>query len=301
MDTGGDDRGGTYLGIGAMAQANGTTPRALRVYQQKGLVEPALVDKQTGNRYYDIHQSRQIDMIHELQNIGFSLDEIAEVARTASLDDLCARTAAHLDTIKERQRQLAVSRKAAEELIEGCRLYRNADLLDQIVLERLPDRRIIVFDIPAGHSLAHTSTDARTEWEWTLRSIKGTMRQRGYPPELFRRVSTAVPYENVLAGVPQVTYAYVPVDEAFGPCLDDAVTVAGGLFLSIYGTEAYLPDGTAIGAHTMQRVLDYAHAKHLVPAGDFYEEVICRWPTLFGNDGKMLYRLSLPVHRADLV
>ncbi len=291
--------GNRYLSIGAMAAANGITPRALRVYQQKGLVEPAYVDEQTGNRYYDIHQSRQVDMVHALQNIGFSLDEIADVARSASLEDMCERTQAHLDVIKERQHRLALARVAAEGLLESCRQYASVDLYDQIVLERFPERHIIVFEIPRERRLEHTSTEARTEWEWTLRSIKRTIQRRGYPPELFRQVSTAVPYENVLAGVPQVTYAYVPVDPSFGPCFDDATAVPGGMYLSIYGTEAYLPDGTAVGARTMQRVLDYARAKRFVPSGDFYEEVICRWPTLFGNDGKMLYRLSLPVRREE--
>lgn len=282
-----------------MAQENGVTPRALRVYQNKGLVEPAHVDEQTGNRYYDIHQSRQVDMIHELQNIGFSLDEIAEVERTADLDDLCFRAQVHLDVIVERQRQLALARKAAEELIESCRQFQEIELTDQIVLERLPERCIIVFEIPEERDLACTSTNVRTEWEWTLRSIKRTMQRRGYPTELFRKVSTAVPYANVIAGLPQVTYAYVPVDDSFGTCVNDAVTVPGGLFLSIYGTQGYLPDGTAIGAHTMRRILDYAEAKRFVPVGDFYEDVICRWPTLFGNDGRMLYRLCLPVRRAS--
>lgn len=77
------------LSIGAMAQANGVTPRALRVYQQKGIIEPSFVDDQTVNRYYDIHQSRKIDMIHELQSIGFSLEEIEQVSREGDLQGLC--------------------------------------------------------------------------------------------------------------------------------------------------------------------------------------------------------------------
>lgn len=287
------------LSIGAMAQANGITPRALRVYQQKGLVEPSYIDEQTGNRYYDIHQSRQIDMVHELQRIGFSLDEIADVNQVASLDDLYARAQEHLDVIVEKQRQLALARKAAEELLESCRMYRSVDLFDQIVLERFPERHIIVFEIPADRDLTNTGNDTRTEWEWTLRAIKCTMQRRGYPTELFRQVSTAVSYDNVMAGISQVTYAYVPVDESFGGCFRDAVAVPGGMYLSMYGNQAYLPDGTAIGAYSMQRFLDYAAAKRFVPTGDFYEDVICRWPTLFGDDGKMLYRLCLPVKRVE--
>ena len=116
-------------------------------------------------------------------------------------------------------------------------------ILDQIVLERLPERYIIPFEIPDGFELQYDNTDLCTEWEWVLRSIKRIMQRRGYPPELFRRVSTAVSYENVLKGV------------------------------------------------------DSARAKKLDPCGDFYEDVICRWPTLFGQDGNMLFRLMLQVRR----
>lgn len=94
-----------YLSIGAMAKVNGVTPRALRIYQQKGIVEPLYVDEQTGNRYYDIHQSRQIDMIHELQDIGFSLDEIEEVSRQKSLGGLRDKARDHLAQIEEQQRR----------------------------------------------------------------------------------------------------------------------------------------------------------------------------------------------------
>ena len=285
------------LSIGAMAQANGITPRALRIYQQKGIIEPAYVDDTTGNRYYDIHQSRKIDMIHELQNVGFSLDEIEEVNRASNLDDLCTRTQTHLDAIKERQHELALARKAAEELLESCERYRSSEILDQIVLERLPERWIITFELPRERDLQSGNRDMRTEWEWTLRSIKKDIQRRGYPSELFRQIGTAVAYERVLKGSYEMSYAYTPVDESFGACFEDAVRVPGGYCLSIYGTDAYLPDGSAVGTRSLPRILDYARAKRLTVAGDFYEDVICRWPTLFGNDGKMLYRLSLPVRR----
>ncbi len=289
-----------HLSIGAMAQANGVTPRALRVYQQKGIIEPSFVDEQTGNRYYDIHQSRKIDMIHELQNIGFSLEEIEQVSSEGTLQALSDRARVHLAEIKKRQEELALARRAAEEIIEGCMQYSQGEILDQIVLERLPERYIIPFDIPDGFDLHCNDTDIRTEWEWVLRSIKKTMQRRGYPPELFRRVSTAVAYENVLKCVPQTSYAYVPVDKSFGDCFRDARPVPAGYYLSIYGTEAYSSEGVAIGTRTLTRMLDYARAKKLEPCGDFYEDVICRWPTLFGQDGNMLFRLTLQVKRPNI-
>ncbi|MGI5996084.1 MAG: MerR family DNA-binding transcriptional regulator, partial [Saccharomonospora viridis] len=44
------------LSIGAFAQACGLTPKALRLYDELGLLTPARVDACTGYRYYERSQ-----------------------------------------------------------------------------------------------------------------------------------------------------------------------------------------------------------------------------------------------------
>lgn len=74
-----------HLKIGAMAKACNVTPRALRFYQQEGILQPEFVDEESGYRSYSIAQSVKVDMIVQLQNAGFTLKEIADMqSREAS-------------------------------------------------------------------------------------------------------------------------------------------------------------------------------------------------------------------------
>lgn len=76
------------------------------------------------------------------------------------------------------------------------------------MLERLPERSIITFDVPDGVNLRYDNPNMSVEWEWALRSIKAEIQRRGYPAEIFRHVSTAVAQEDVQCGVPQCSYVY---------------------------------------------------------------------------------------------
>ena len=55
------------------------TVRALRHYEEKGLLKPAVVDEWTGYRQYDLSQSQRLYRILHLKGMGLSLDEIADI------------------------------------------------------------------------------------------------------------------------------------------------------------------------------------------------------------------------------
>ena len=55
------------------------TVKTLRLYEQKGLLQPDEVDKWTGYRYYSIAQMQRLSSIRTLQQMGFSLAEIKEI------------------------------------------------------------------------------------------------------------------------------------------------------------------------------------------------------------------------------
>lgn len=76
------------LPIGAAAEAAGVTERALRYYQELGLIEPAVTAG--GSRRYTQRDLGRVARIRELQALlGFNLDEIAVVLanedRTAAI------------------------------------------------------------------------------------------------------------------------------------------------------------------------------------------------------------------------
>jgi MerR family transcriptional regulator, repressor of the yfmOP operon len=72
---------GELLGIGAAAAQAGVSERALRYYQQLGLLEPACTTP-GGLRRYSADDLARVARIRELQTLlGLNLDEIAVVLR----------------------------------------------------------------------------------------------------------------------------------------------------------------------------------------------------------------------------
>jgi PPM family protein phosphatase len=67
------------LTIGGFARAAGLTAKALRLYDEVGLLPPAAVDPDSGYRLYDPRQLRQARLIARLRRIGMPLAEIRTV------------------------------------------------------------------------------------------------------------------------------------------------------------------------------------------------------------------------------
>ena len=71
------------LSIGRFARLTGLTVRAVRFYGELGLLEPALVDEDTGYRYYTSAQVQRAMAIRRLRSLELSLDEIRELLAVA--------------------------------------------------------------------------------------------------------------------------------------------------------------------------------------------------------------------------
>ncbi|GLY64716.1 hypothetical protein Atai01_13350 [Amycolatopsis taiwanensis] len=70
------------LTIGAFAQAAGLTPKALRLYDELGLLPPTAIDPDSGYRLYDPDQLGQARLIAQLRRIGMPWAEIATVCHS---------------------------------------------------------------------------------------------------------------------------------------------------------------------------------------------------------------------------
>ena len=49
------------------------------VYEKKKVIKPVEVDEETGYRYYSADQLKQVEALLELQDMGFSLNEISKL------------------------------------------------------------------------------------------------------------------------------------------------------------------------------------------------------------------------------
>ena len=64
------------LKIGEFSKLSKLTVKALRFYQEKGLLIPARVDPWTGYRYYDGAQLEAAARIKALRQLDFTLEQI---------------------------------------------------------------------------------------------------------------------------------------------------------------------------------------------------------------------------------
>ncbi|GAA4443989.1 MerR family transcriptional regulator [Phytohabitans houttuyneae] len=78
------------LTIGAFARASGLTAKALRLYDDTGLLRPAAVDPESGYRLYEPAQLDRARLIARLRRIGMPLAEIRDVSRLAPAEAAAA-------------------------------------------------------------------------------------------------------------------------------------------------------------------------------------------------------------------
>ena len=68
----------TLFRIGEVMKIMGVTRKTLRVYEDVGLLSPAIKDEESGYRYYSADNMTQIRAIRSLQSLGLSLKDVAE-------------------------------------------------------------------------------------------------------------------------------------------------------------------------------------------------------------------------------
>ena len=124
-------KNGKRLRVGELAKRTGKTVRAIRLYEELGLLRPA-ARTQGGFREYDSDAELRIEWIGKLQAIGFSLAEIghfvsefenADTGRSAT-NEVRARFAVKLADVREKITKLqAVETDLRDALayLESCR------------------------------------------------------------------------------------------------------------------------------------------------------------------------------------
>ena len=78
------DSSSEFLTIGEVAARYQVTMRALRFYEDRGLLTPRRID---GARFYDSAATRQLELVLKGKRLGFSLAEIRELARAGHRGD----------------------------------------------------------------------------------------------------------------------------------------------------------------------------------------------------------------------
>jgi DNA-binding transcriptional MerR regulator/effector-binding domain-containing protein len=129
-------RKNTKLKIGEFSQLMQVTVKTLRHYEQKGLLLPYEVDEWTGYRYYSIEQMQRLNIIRQLQRLGFSLDEIKELCKEGthmpSIEQLNEK-------IEETERQLQQLVARRSQLLNWMNIHKKIKTMEIYNIQSLPE------------------------------------------------------------------------------------------------------------------------------------------------------------------
>lgn len=280
-----------------MAEACGVTPRALRLYQDEGILQPRFVDEESGYRSYSIGQAVKLDMITQLQSAGFTLREISDIHAQGSVSHLLECAGRRSEDAKRQIERLKGEVRAADEIARSCEQYLQRPMCGCVMLEYVPERRIVLLDPPRDTDLGGGGDYTMDErWAWYQQYVKRSLVERGYPLSLFRRVGCYVPKDEVAPKMDLLhSRPYVFVDESFGELYDGATVLKGGTCLTAYYDMCHDEEGHDYGESRQQELFDHLELGGFEIDGPFTYESIFRFLRLFNEDAHSYYRNCLPV------
>jgi DNA-binding transcriptional MerR regulator/effector-binding domain-containing protein len=107
------------LSIGAFSRLTHLSVKTLRYYHEVGLLEPAVIDPDSGYRYYRSGQAHSAHLVRRFRDLGLP---VADVKAILAADDLAARDAilaGHLDRMREQLRQTEAAVDSLRRMLEG--------------------------------------------------------------------------------------------------------------------------------------------------------------------------------------
>jgi len=107
------------MSIGRFARLTGLTVKALRHYDELGLLRPASVDPETGYRSYGAEQVRRAETIRSLRRLELPLDEVATLLATDDPALLRSVLVDHQRRTATRSAELKIVLQGLQPLIDG--------------------------------------------------------------------------------------------------------------------------------------------------------------------------------------
>ncbi|WP_159944599.1 MerR family transcriptional regulator [Nocardiopsis sp. FR6] len=106
------------LSIGEFSRLTWLSPKALRLYERRGLLMPYVVDEYTGYRYYRSSQAKRARMIALLRRVGMPLERIGTILDATVDEQRELLDAYRIDVVRAHERAVALIDSLAGGLFE---------------------------------------------------------------------------------------------------------------------------------------------------------------------------------------
>ena len=252
--------------IGEVIKILGVTRKTLLVYEEAGLLMPAVKDEESGYRYYSADNMTQIRSIRSLQVLGLTLKEIAEYYYDTDHMDRFLDRLIELRTALDRNIQMLQVRavKPGDTTVHHITLPRQVCYCRRYLCENIAD---------ATNRLRDTYVAA-------ARSEKMSMLGRMFS----QRMSAATDKLDLLF--------CIPVEDSFeGP---ERVDFPEAPAICVYHRGSYEDMLTA-----SQALVAYMKEHHLRPAGPFRSIYLEGPPNRGGNNSDYITQIAVPVAKVE--
>ena len=123
------------LTIGAFSRLTHLSIKTLRYYHEVGLLEPAVIDPDSGYRYYRPGQAHSAHLVRRFRDLGLPVADVKAVLAAPDLTARDAILAGHLDRMRDQLRQTEAAVESLRRMLEGGS---TALKIDERVLEGGP-------------------------------------------------------------------------------------------------------------------------------------------------------------------
>ena len=248
--------------IGEVTKILGVTRKALLVYEDMGLLTPAVKDEDSGFRYYTADNMTQIRSIRSLQSLGLSLKEVAEyyydtenidkhLQRLLELRAMLDRNIQMLQVRSAKQGDLTVHKTRLPQQVCFCRQYQCRDTAE------------------AAIKLRDTYIAAARTGKMSMHSRMYTMRMTQQPDVL--DLMCCIPVDSSFDGPERMEFAETPA-------------------LCIYYRGPYEGTSTAI-----QALAQYLKENNIETTGPFRSIYLEGPPSRGENSGDYITQIAVPI------
>jgi DNA-binding transcriptional MerR regulator len=107
------------LTIGAFSRLTHLSIKTLRYYHEVGLLEPAVIDPDSGYRYYRPGQAHSAHLVRRFRDLGLPVADVKAVLAAPDLPARDAILAGHLDRMREQLRQTEAAVDSLRRMLDG--------------------------------------------------------------------------------------------------------------------------------------------------------------------------------------
>jgi DNA-binding transcriptional MerR regulator/effector-binding domain-containing protein len=107
------------LTIGAFSRLTHLSIKTLRYYHEVGLLAPAVIDPDSGYRYYRPGQAHSAHLVRRFRDLGLPVADVKAVLAAPSVAARDAILAEHLDRMRDQLRQTEAAVDSLRRMLEG--------------------------------------------------------------------------------------------------------------------------------------------------------------------------------------